>query len=86
MGDDHRPRPPRHRIDLKRRLPRTAQIALALTVAAAVALAAWWHGRGTPPPEWVVEWLVPALGWGWLVLAAVALVRWWRRRWRQRAE
>ena len=75
------PPPPRERVNL-RRLPRAAQMAIALVVVVGVSLVAWWTGRDQPPPSWVTERLIPALGWVWLVLVLVALATypWWRRR------
>jgi hypothetical protein len=79
MPQPFTPRPPRRRVDLHR-LPPAARWTLAVAVIALVAGLAWWSGRDDPVPFWITRWLVPALGYAWLVLAAVALVSHWRRR------
>lgn len=68
------PRPPRKRIDLRGSMRAPARYAIAASITAVVALAAWWWGRDEPVPAWISEWLVPALGWTWLALAAAVAI------------
>jgi peptidoglycan/LPS O-acetylase OafA/YrhL len=79
-------RPPRIRVNLAARLPRWVRWTLALTIVAAVFMAAWVVGRDDPIPEWISRGLVPALGWAYLVLLAVAGVHLIRKRLARRSE
>jgi hypothetical protein len=77
------PRPPRVRINLAAGLSPLWRYALAIAIVVVVSLAAWIVGRDTPPPSWITDWLIPALGWIYIVLFAIAAV-YLLRRWRAR--
>jgi hypothetical protein len=80
MSDHQLSRPPRVRIDLRRVLSRGAQWALALAVVAGVAALAWGLHRDDPVPHWIGAYLVPALGWLYILVAIFSAIAWWRRR------
>lgn len=69
----------RRRVDL-RTLPVWLQYLIALTVAAMVMAAAWLVGRDEPVPYWIKNYLVPALGWIYLLLLAIVIIDWLRKR------
>jgi uncharacterized membrane protein len=78
-----KPRPKRIRINLVAGLSAFWRYAVAITIVVAVSLAAWFVGRGAPTPPWITDWLVPALGWIYIVLfviAAAYFVRKWLTR------
>ena len=70
----------RIRIDLHR-FPVWIQYLIALSVVAIVTLLAW-HFRN-PTPQWVTEWVVPALSWIGLCLIVTGVswhvYHWWRQ-------
>lgn len=65
-------------IDL-RRLPVWIQYVISLSVVAIVVVAAWIVGRDRPVPAWITHWLIPILGWIYLMLVAFVIWRRWRR-------
>jgi hypothetical protein len=63
----------RERIDL-RRLPVWLQYLIALTVVAVVSIAAWLVGRNRPIPNWITHYLIPILGWSYIVLFTFVMI------------
>lgn len=60
-------------IDL-RRLPIKYQYLIGLFVVAIIAAVAWITGRNKPTPLWIKQYLIPILGWAYLVLFCYAIV------------
>jgi len=77
-------RPPRIRINLAAGLSPLWRYALSIAIVVVVSLAAWIVGRDTLTPSWITDWLIPALGWIYIVLFAIAAVyllrKWLARR------
>ena len=61
------------RVDLNR-LPAWLQYLIALSVVAVVVGAAWAVGRDDPVPGWITHYLIPALGWLYIVLVVYVLL------------
>lgn len=62
----------RKKVDLKR-LPVRLQYIIALTVVAIVVTEAWMVGRDQAIPGWITNYLVPILGWSYVVLLVLAI-------------
>jgi hypothetical protein len=58
---------PRQNIDLKQ-LPIWLQYTIALSVTTIVVITAWQVGHNQPTPQWINQFLIPTLGWIYLVL------------------
>lgn len=65
----------RIRIDLWQ-LPSWLRYCLAIAVVATVTGAGWWVGRDQSTPDWIEAYLIPILGWTYIVLACIALGSW----------
>jgi hypothetical protein len=57
----------RNRVDLKT-LPVWFQYLISLTVIAIVSFTAWIVGHNKPNPTWITNYLIPILGWLYIVL------------------
>jgi hypothetical protein len=66
-------------IDL-RRLPAWQRYLISLVVIAAVSAIAWVVGRNQPVPGWITTYLIPLLGWAYIVLVLFVVAMWLRRR------
>jgi hypothetical protein len=71
----------RKRVNLKT-LPAWLQYLIALAVIAAVAAAAWIVGKDKAIPSWITNYLIPILGWSYIVLALCVIVSGFLKRWR----
>lgn len=60
------------KVDL-RTLPVWFQYTISLTIVAIVATAAWFVGCNQPIPVWITTYLVPILGWAYLILFIYAV-------------
>jgi hypothetical protein len=69
----------RKRVDL-RTLPVWLQYFISLTVVVLVVTAAWIAGSDRPTPAWITHYVVPTLGWIYLVLFVFLIIRWFARR------
>lgn len=67
------------RFDLKS-LPKWQQYGIAILVVAAVVTLAVISRGDRPPPRWLVEGLIPVLGWIYLALLAIVLIRYFLNR------
>lgn len=57
----------RKRVDLTK-LPTWIQYSISLTVVASVVAVAWFVGRNKPVPPWIEVYLIPILGWSFLII------------------
>jgi hypothetical protein len=57
----------RKKVDLTT-LPVWLQYSISLLVVAIVVAAAWLVGRNNPVPAWIMTYLVPVMGWTYVVL------------------
>lgn len=46
---------------------------ITVVITGLIVFLAWQSGENQPPPEWVIEYLVPFLGWAYIVLVIVAI-------------
>ncbi len=72
-------RPSDQEIDL-RRLPAWQRYLISLVVIAAVSAIAWVVGHNQPVPRWITAYLIPFLGWAYIVLVIFVVAMWLRRR------
>ncbi len=72
-------RPSDREIDL-RRLPAWQRYLISLVVIGAVSTIAWLAGRSQPVPGWITAYLIPFLGWAYIVLVIFVVAMWLRRR------
>ncbi|HLP91158.1 MAG TPA: hypothetical protein VK184_21585 [Nostocaceae cyanobacterium] len=57
----------RKKVDLTT-LPIWLQYSISLTVVAIVVTFAWFVGRNNPIPAWITTYLIPILGWSYIIL------------------
>ena len=65
----------RKKVDL-RTLPAWLYYIVALVVTVAIMIVAWIVGRDRPIPDWIENYLIPSLGWVFLLFLAVAIIGW----------
>jgi len=66
--------------DPSSRIPAGLRTIVALAITALVVALALWVNDGAASPPWIVDGLIPVLGWIYLALAAYALGYWlWRK-------